>query len=122
MNQRLILLMLRKLGYVADCAANGAECLAAVARTATRGRESYDVVLMDIQMPDMDGHEATRRLHAQEREAGRRAPWVVAVTAGAMHGDREKCLDSGMDDYLTKPLHPDALRAALERGEASRKE
>ena len=122
-NQRLILLLLRKLGYTASCAANGTECLAAVARAlapspASRGDEPFDVVLMDVQMPDMDGHEVTRRLHAQARESGKRPPWVIAVTAGAMHGDRDKCLQSGMDDYLVKPLQPDALRRALERAAA----
>lgn len=95
-------------------AATGAEGLELAARLRP------DVITMDVQMPDMDGHEVTRRLRAQAQE-GVPAPWIVAVTAGAMHGDRERCLQSGMDDYLAKPLQPEALRAALERGLAARR-
>jgi PAS domain S-box-containing protein len=103
-NQRLALLLLEKLGHRAEVVANGAEALAALEH------ERYDVILMDVQMPEMDGLEATRRIH--ERWAGAR-PRIVAVTAGARSEDRERCLAAGMDDYLSKPIRPEELSAAL---------
>jgi CheY-like chemotaxis protein/HPt (histidine-containing phosphotransfer) domain-containing protein len=104
-NQRVALHMLSLMGYMADVAADGAEALAAL------GRQRYDLVLMDVQMPLMDGLEATRRI--REQFSGDEAPRIIAMTAGAMSGDREKCLAAGMDDYLTKPIRPADLQAAL---------
>ncbi|HEY8377293.1 MAG TPA: response regulator, partial [Nannocystis sp.] len=104
-NQKLILLILERLGYRADCAFHGREALDAVARHA------YDVVLMDVQMPEMDGLEATRRI----RQLGGPQPRIIAMTANAMESDRQACLAAGMDDYISKPIQVRALRAALER-------
>jgi signal transduction histidine kinase/CheY-like chemotaxis protein len=105
-NQKLALKLLERMGYTADVAANGAEAVAAVER------QRYDVVLMDVQMPEMDGLEATRRIIAGH---GSDRPRIVAFTADAMQDDRERCLAAGMDDYLTKPIRPAELAAALER-------
>jgi PAS domain S-box-containing protein len=106
-NQQLVLLLLEKLGYQADMAADGLEALQALER------EPYDVVLMDVQMPTMDGLEATRRIHQQWPEA--RRPHVIAATANAMREEREACLAAGMDDYLSKPIRLEELAAALSR-------
>jgi CheY-like chemotaxis protein/HPt (histidine-containing phosphotransfer) domain-containing protein len=106
-NQQLALLLLKKLGYRADVTADGLEALQALER------EPYDVVLMDVQMPQMDGLEATRRIH-QRWPQGRR-PHVIAATANAMQEEREACLAAGMDDYLPKPIHLEELAAALRR-------
>jgi PAS domain S-box-containing protein len=106
-NQRVALAVLGKLGYQADLAGNGAEAV-----TATAARP-YDLVLMDCQMPVMDGFEATRRI--REGQAGSRRIPILAMTANAMQGDRERCLQAGMDDYLPKPVTLDALRVALQR-------
>jgi PAS domain S-box-containing protein len=106
-NQQLALLVLQKLGYRAEVTANGLEALQALER------EPYDVVLMDVQMPTMDGLEATRRIHQRWPE-GRR-PHVIAATASAMQEEREACLAAGMDDYLSKPIRVDELAAALGR-------
>jgi PAS domain S-box-containing protein len=104
MNQKLALRLLRNMGLSADVAASGLEVVAAI------DREPYDLILMDVQMPDMDGLEATRRIRAAEPTI---RPWIVAMTANAMAGDREACLDAGMDDYLTKPIRPNELAAAI---------
>jgi PAS domain S-box-containing protein len=106
-NQQLVLLMLQKVGYRADVAANGVEALEALER------QPYDAILMDVEMPEMDGLEATRRIHRQwPRE---RRPHIIAVTANAMQGERELCIQAGMDDYITKPIHIDVLAEALTR-------
>ena len=105
MNQKLALRLLRNMGLSADVAASGLEAVAAI------DREPYDLILMDVQMPDMDGLEATRRIRAAEPAI---RPWIVAMTANAMAGDREACLDAGMDDYLTKPIRPNELAAAID--------
>jgi len=97
-NQKVALIHLRKFGYVADVANNGIEALEAVKSNL------YDIVLMDVQMPEMDGHEATRAI----RSAGYTLP-IIAMTANAMKGDREKCIASGMDDYISKPVNPKIL-------------
>jgi PAS domain S-box-containing protein len=106
-NQQLVLLMLQKVGYRADVAANGVEALEAL------DRQPYDAVLMDVEMPEMDGLEATRRIH--QRWPRDRRPHIVAVTANAMQGERELCIQAGMDDYIAKPIHIDELTAALSR-------
>src|SRR5213078_4583625 len=104
-NQQLAVLLLKKVGYRADVAANGLEVLEAL------GRETYDVVIMDVQMPEMDGLEATRRIHQRWPEAQR--PHVIAATASAMHEEREACLAAGMDAYLSKPIRVEYLATAL---------
>ncbi|MGH2722175.1 MAG: response regulator [Actinomycetota bacterium] len=117
-NQRVAVRMLEKLGHRADVAANGREALDALSRI------PYAAVFMDYQMPEMDGIEATIELRRREGD-GPRTP-VIAMTAAAMPGDRERCLDAGMDDYISKPIRPAELAAALERwvgtptGEAAR--
>jgi GAF domain-containing protein/CheY-like chemotaxis protein len=103
-NQKLALRLLQKLGYDADLACTGIEATEAVVRAV------YDVVLMDVQMPEMDGLEASRRIVGA---APSDRPRIVAMTANAMQGDREMCLAAGMDDYLVKPINPDALVQAL---------
>jgi CheY-like chemotaxis protein len=80
-------------------------------------RQTYDLILMDMQMPEMDGLEATRRIVAAHPEPAAR-PWIIALTANAMQGDRELCLAVGMDDYLSKPIKKSELLSALERGTA----
>jgi PAS domain S-box-containing protein len=109
-NQKFALAALEQLGYIADVAADGLEVLAAVER------QPYDVVLMDVHMPQMDGLEATRRLH-QLWTGGeaRQRPYIIAMTANALEGDRELCLAAGMDDYISKPVYLKELYAALER-------
>jgi PAS domain S-box-containing protein len=107
-NQKVALHMLARLGYRADVAANGVEALAAV------HRQHYDVVLMDVQMPEMDGLEATKRM-VLEFPSRKDRPWIIALTANAMQGDRELCLHSGMDDYISKPLRLTELQSGLER-------
>jgi GAF domain-containing protein/DNA-binding response OmpR family regulator len=104
-NQKLALRLLSQMGYRADVASNGIEAVESIER------QPYDVVLMDVQMPDMDGLEASRRITAK-CSAGER-PRIVAMTANAMQGDREECLAAGMDDYVTKPIRVDALVEAL---------
>ncbi len=110
-NQKVALTMLQKLGFRADVAANGLEVLAAVER------QPYDVILMDVQMPEMDGMEASRRLVELYPDRAKR-PWIVALTANAMQGDREACLAAGMDDYISKPIKRADLLTALERARA----
>ena len=106
-NQKVALIMLRKFGIEADVVGTGIEALDALVGV------SYDLVLMDCQMPEMDGFEATQRI--RERERGSRRLPVVAMTANAMVGDREKCLEAGMDDHIPKPVRVDALHRALSR-------
>ncbi|MEM9158334.1 MAG: PAS domain S-box protein [Verrucomicrobiota bacterium] len=106
-NQKVASLMLKKHGYKADIANNGVEVLEALSR------QDYDVILMDIQMPEMDGYAATKEI--ANRFTDERKPWIIALTANAMEGDREKALAAGMDDYLSKPLKADLLGVALEQ-------
>ena len=104
-NQKLALRLLQQMGYRADVAANGIEAIEALQR------QPYDVVLMDVQMPEMDGLEATRRI--VQRWGATERPRILAMTANAMQGDREECLAAGMDDYITKPIRVAALQQAL---------
>jgi len=127
-NQKLLVWLLEKSGYRADVAANGIEAIAALKLL------PYDLVLMDVQMPEMDGFEATRAIRDLEKAiSGRQAELpgpnssfalarsapgripIIALTANAMKGDRELCLDSGMDAYVTKPVRPEQLFDAIER-------
>jgi two-component system sensor histidine kinase/response regulator len=108
-NQKVAVRILEKLGYRVEVAENGQEALEACARTC------YDAVLMDGQMPGLDGFEATRLIRERERQAGSARLPIVAMTASAMKGDREKCLEAGMDDYVSKPVTPEALEAVLRR-------
>jgi signal transduction histidine kinase/CheY-like chemotaxis protein len=105
-NQIVTQKMLSKLGYRSDVAANGFEVLQALER------QHYDVVLMDVQMPEMDGLEATRLIRERWRDSKR--PAIIAMTASALKGDREECLAAGMDDYISKPVKIEMLRTALE--------
>jgi len=101
-NQKVALQMLKKIGYTADIAANGKEVLSALER------QPYDIILMDIQMPEMDGLEAAKRI----RERSNR-PKIIAMTAFALKGDMDRCLDAGMDDYISKPIQLEELRNKL---------
>jgi len=107
-NQQVALGLLRMKGHEVVVANNGNEAVAALQR------QSFDVVLMDVQMPEMDGFEATRVIREKERETGRHTP-IIAMTASAMKGDRERCLDSGMDGYLSKPVEPKQLYQTLDQ-------
>jgi PAS domain S-box-containing protein len=106
-NQAVAKRMLQKLGCRADVAASGNEVLQAAAQRA------YDIIIMDVQMPELNGYEATARLRSFL--SADRQPWVVALTANALQGDREKCLAAGMDDYISKPVRLADLEAALQR-------
>jgi CheY-like chemotaxis protein len=107
-NQKVALMLLQKLGYRADVAANGREALDALQR------QDYKIVLMDMQMPELDGLEATRRIVAAQPDPALR-PWIIAITANAMQGDRELCLAAGMNDYISKPVRREELAAAIAR-------
>jgi signal transduction histidine kinase/CheY-like chemotaxis protein len=107
-NKKLITRLLEKAGYIADAVDNGREAVEAVTRV------EYDAVLMDCQMPVMDGFEATSVIRAAASGRGRRVP-IIALTASAMQSDRERCLAAGMDDYLTKPIKPTELAEVLTR-------
>jgi CheY-like chemotaxis protein len=100
--------MLTKRGFAVECAGNGREALAVLAV------RDYAVVFMDCQMPELDGYEATAAIRARESGSPSHVP-IVAMTAHAMNGDRERCLAAGMDEYLSKPLRPGELDAVLER-------
>jgi PAS domain S-box-containing protein len=109
-NQRVAQLMLRRLGYEATVVADGAKTVAALQQ------DAYDVVLMDVQMPEMDGLEATRVI----RNSAVTQPWIIALTAAAMKTDRDQALAAGMDDFLTKPIKFETVQAALARAFAHR--
>jgi CheY-like chemotaxis protein len=105
-NQKLAVRLLAQLSYTADLATDGREAVEAVER------EPYDVVLMDVQMPALDGLGATREIRARWPD---RPLWIVAMTANAMAGDREACIAAGMNDYISKPIDPAVLAEALAR-------
>jgi len=106
-NQKLAVRLLEKRGYAVTVASNGREALAAL------DRERFDLVLMDVQMPEMGGFEATAAIRAREQGSSSHLP-IVAMTAHAMKGDRERCLEEGMDGYVTKPIQPQILFDAIE--------
>jgi PAS domain S-box-containing protein len=106
-NQKVATRILSQMGYRPDVVHNGVEVLEAL------NRQKYDVILMDIQMPDMDGLEATRQIRT--KFTGARRPWIIAMTANAMDSDRKNCFDAGMDGYLSKPVRIEALEAELVR-------
>ena len=108
-NQRVAVKQLQKLGLHADAVANGLEAVEAACRI------QYDVVLMDCVMPEMDGYAATRRIRQWEGPHPAHRIRIVAMTANALQGEREKCLEAGMDDYIAKPVKLEDLKAALER-------
>ncbi len=109
-NQRVATLLLQRLGYQAAVAANGVEAVTAASA------EDFDAILMDVEMPELDGCQASQKIRALHGSPSR--PWIIALTAGAMQGDRERCLLAGMNDFLTKPVRPKALSDALERAHA----
>ena len=106
-NQKVIKVLLKKLGCEVDVAENGREALDRIAE------KRYDLVFMDCQMQVMDGYEATRRIRASERDGEHLT--VVAMTANAMEGDRERCLETGMDEYIPKPINRPAIVKLLSR-------
>ncbi len=108
-NQRFILRLLEKWGHRVEMVVNGRQAVAAAAATA------YDLILMDVQMPELDGIEATRQIREMEISAHRRRTPIIAMTAHAMKGDRERCLEAGMDDYVSKPIMADQLRQAIQK-------
>lgn len=108
-NQKVAHKMLARFGYRVDVVSNGLEVVDSI------NRVSYDVILMDCQMPEMDGYEATRRIRTIQQDANLPPVRIIAMTAHALQGDREKCLAAGMDDYLSKPVRPAELKQALER-------
>jgi len=107
-NQKLVVRLLEKHGYRVMVANDGKEALAALTR------ESFDLVLMDVQMPEIGGFEATAAIRQRERETGGYVP-IIALTAHAMRGDYERCLAVGMDAYVAKPIRPQELFEAIER-------
>jgi CheY-like chemotaxis protein len=113
-NQKVAMRLLQQMGYKPDLAANGLEALAAL------DRQTYDMIFMDVQMPEMDGLEATRAIRERQHDKSKFPNYkssiiIVAMTANAMTGDREKCLAAGMDDYLAKPVRPEDIRTIVER-------
>jgi CheY-like chemotaxis protein len=112
-NQKVAVRLLQQMGYKPDVAANGLEALAAL------DKQSYDLIFMDVQMPEMDGLEATRFIRERQQDTSRFPTYkstiiIVAMTANAMPGDRERCISAGMDDYLAKPVRPEDVRRIIE--------
>ena len=110
-NQKLAMRLLEKAGHHVTLACTGREAVSALEKAGCPG---FDIVLMDIQMPEMDGMEATVEIRSREKETGNHIP-ILAMTAHAMRGDKERCLASGMDGYISKPIHPPGLFAEIER-------
>jgi CheY-like chemotaxis protein len=107
-NRKLAMRLLEKQGHMVEVASNGLEAVSALERA------DFDLVLMDIQMPEMDGISATVAVREKERETGNHLP-IIAVTAHAMKGDKERCFEAGMDGYITKPIRVPELLAAIEQ-------
>lgn len=107
-NRMVALLLLQKLGYGVDVVCTGMEAVEAACKC------NYKVILMDVQMPEFDGFDATRAIREAEEKTGRHTP-IIALTALAMDGDRERCLQAGMDDYISKPYNLQQLRETLAR-------
>jgi CheY-like chemotaxis protein/HPt (histidine-containing phosphotransfer) domain-containing protein len=113
-NQKVASRLLQQFGFKADIANNGLEAIGALER------QPYDIIFMDVQMPELDGLEATRRIRQRQQDPSapahlRRPIMIVAMTANAMHGDREKCVGAGMDDYIPKPVRPEAVQQLIDR-------
>ena len=106
-NQKVALGLLKKIGYEATAVSNGREVLEVLSK------QAYDIVFMDCQMPEMDGYETTAEI--RRREGAKRHTWIIALTANTMAGDQESCLAAGMDDYVAKPIRPEALAASIFR-------
>ena len=113
-NQKVALMLLKRLGYTADAVGNGVEVLHAL------DAKIYDLIFLDVQMPEMDGYEAAQRVCAKWAGNEPTRPRMIAMTGNAMQGDREKCLEAGMDDYISKPVRVDEIKAMLERWGARR--
>jgi len=108
-NRKVAIHMLKKMGYVVDAVETGQEVLQAM------GNKQYDLILMDVQMPEMEGNQASRAIREQEiKTQATRLP-IIAMTANAMKGDREECLAAGMDDYIPKPVDPQLLKAKMKK-------
>jgi CheY-like chemotaxis protein len=108
-NQRVVLSQLKRIGFTADAVSNGREALEALRRA------PYDIILMDCQMPEIDGYEAATRIRAEGLRTFKSEPYLIALTANALPGDRERCLVAGMNDYLLKPVRLDSLEGVLQR-------
>jgi len=108
-NQKVGRALLKRLGYSIDVVGNGHEVIAALERS------DYDLVFLDVQMPEMDGYETATAIGMRASSTGWRRPRLVAMTGNAMQGDREKCLQAGMDDYISKPVRIEDIVAALEK-------
>jgi CheY-like chemotaxis protein/HPt (histidine-containing phosphotransfer) domain-containing protein len=108
-NQKVARRLFEQMGYHIDIAGDGVEAIEAIRQ------HPYDMIFMDVQMPEMNGLEATQRVREIEKESGKSASIIIAMTASAMAGDREKCIQAGMDDYLSKPVRPEAVQVAIER-------
>ncbi len=115
-NQKVALRVLKHLGYQADVVGNGKEVIKAIAD------KSYDLIFMDIQMPEMDGLEATQYIRSQEKESQLPPIAIVAITANATHDDQYTCRKAGMNDYISKPIQIEELRKILQRYESLKNE
>lgn len=106
-NQELTKEMMEMMGCVVDVAEDGVVALSKYKNN------HYDVIMMDVQMPELDGYEVTKKIREYEASGGKKPTIIIAITANAMQGDREKCLESGMDDYISKPLRGEQLEKTL---------